>query len=59
MSGSDDRTLKLWDAETGAEVGTWNCGWPVQCVAFHPQQPDLAVAALTNGTLALIDLRIR
>ena len=31
-------SLKLWDAQSGAEQGSWNCGWPVQCVAFHPDE---------------------
>ena len=56
LSGSDDNTLKLWDAASGRELTSCNIGWAVHGVVFHPNQPNLAIAALANGTLALVDL---
>jgi hypothetical protein len=56
LSGSWDRTLKLWEATTGQEVASWEVGWPVYAVSFHPTTPHLIVAALQNGTLAVLDL---
>ena len=31
LSVSDDKTLKLWDLETGAEVGGFTCDAPASC----------------------------
>ena len=50
----------FWDhGPLGTELGSWNVGWPVRCIAIHPRQPHRVVAALTSGTLALLDTRVR
>ncbi len=36
VSGSDDKTLKVWDLETGALIGTFNCDGRVDCAAVAP-----------------------
>src|SRR5262249_27785895 len=59
LSGSDDRTLKLWEAEKGRELGSWVLGWRVHSISIHPRQRTRVVAALTNGTLALVDISNR
>ena len=59
LSGSDDNTLTLWDAETGAALATWNLGWPILGIFIHPKKPQLAVAAMANGILLLVDLNVR
>ncbi len=33
VSGSSDNTLKVWDLETGALIGTFNCEGIVDCAA--------------------------
>lgn len=45
-SGSADRTIKLWDSQTGQCLSTLkgHAGW-VWSVAFHPQHPWLASAS--------------
>ncbi len=33
ISGSDDKTLKVWDIETGALICTFTCEGSVDCAA--------------------------
>ena len=33
VSGSWDKTLKVWDLETGTLIGTFNCEGSVDCAA--------------------------
>ena len=33
VSGSEDKTLKVWDLETGALICTFNCEGSVDCAA--------------------------
>lgn len=42
VSSSSDKTIKLWDAQTGSELQTLegDCGW-VQSVAFSPETPPI------------------
>ncbi|MFZ4765454.1 MAG: WD40 repeat domain-containing protein, partial [Roseimicrobium sp.] len=68
LSGSYDKTLKLWDAASGQCLRTWSLPFPAYSVAWVPAAPDLwperahrqptqAVAvALANGTVLLFDL---
>ncbi len=36
VSGSWDKTLKVWDLETGALICTFNCEGRVDCAAVAP-----------------------
>ena len=36
VSGSSDNTLKVWDLETGALIGTFNCEGRVSYAAVAP-----------------------
>jgi WD40 repeat protein len=56
VSGSNDGTLRLWDAPSGREMAHVVLPFPALDVRFHPKDQALLVAALTNGTLALIRL---
>ena len=60
-SGSADRSIKVWDAETGREIktiggsdGKVNLGVPWS-VAFSPDGTAIA-AALATGTFPLLDI---
>ena len=59
LSSAADHTLKLWEITTGQEMDSWEVGWPVYAVSFHPITRHLVVAALQNGTLAVLDLHVR
>ena len=59
LSSAADHTLKLWEITTGQEMDSWEVGWPVYAGSFHPITPHLVVAALQNGTLAVLDLHVR
>jgi WD40 repeat protein len=41
-SGSDDNTVRLWDAETGSCKCTLRGNHPINCVAFSPDGKILA-----------------
>ena len=43
-SGSDDRTVKVWDLEPAKEVATLTLAEGVRSVAFSPDSPTLAIA---------------
>lgn len=55
VSGSSDKTVRVWDATTYAPRGTIDVGQPVQCVATRPfASTGLAIAAgATDGSLYL------
>ncbi len=36
VSASDDKTLKVWDLETGALICTFNCEGSLICAAVAP-----------------------
>lgn len=36
VSGSDDLTVKIWSVETGANLSSFDCTWPIRAVAFSP-----------------------
>ncbi|CAG8772765.1 16367_t:CDS:1, partial [Acaulospora colombiana] len=50
ISGSDNGTLRLWNAETGASIGSsWEGHtYPIQCVAFLPDGTRVISAALDD-----------
>ena len=35
VSGSDDRTVKVWDSQTGKEVSVLVCHRPIVCCCVH------------------------
>ena len=35
LSGSDDETVKIWDAQTGKEVSVLVCHRPIVCCCVH------------------------
>jgi WD40 repeat protein len=52
-SGSDDSTVKLWDARSGAELATLKGhGSPVFSMAFSPDGRTLACGS-ADGTIKL------
>ena len=55
-TGSDDCTIRLWDADTGLcqKILTGHQGWVVS-VAFHPHRSHLASGS-TDGTVRFWDL---
>jgi WD40 repeat protein len=50
-SGSQDRTIILWDVATGKATSTWTAPRPVESVAFSPDGKTLAAAAQTEVEL--------
>jgi WD40 repeat protein len=42
VTGSDDKTVRLWDAATGDEIRTWKAANAVTSVAFGPDGGRLA-----------------
>ncbi len=50
VSGSDDNTLRLWDAATGLGIQVLQVGTPLMDVAYGPQR---LVGAAEDGLLAI------
>ena len=56
LSGSDDKTIKLWELSTGREIRTFKgIDSQVTAVAFSPNG-QIALAGYMNGTLALWEI---
>jgi tetratricopeptide (TPR) repeat protein len=45
ITGSDDGTVKVWDAERGVELMTLNANIPILSVAFSPDGKSIAASA--------------
>ena len=59
-SGSDDRTLKLWDVATGKEQATLKGHTWSYCVAYSPDGKVLATGSLSPAnTIKLWDVQTR
>lgn len=59
LSGSYDKTVKLWDTETGKVIQRFNTHSIVNCVKFNPK-PDLhhmMLAGLANKKIVQFDTR--
>jgi ribosome biogenesis protein ERB1 len=48
-SASDDKTVRLWEVETGRQMGQWTVEDAVECVAFNPN-PEFLLLAFAVGT---------
>ncbi len=53
-SGSDDKTIKVWNAQTGQCVSTLNVDSPVLSISYSPSGDTLAVGCY-NGKVLLVD----
>ena len=53
-SGSWDKSLKVWNAETGTELSTLNVDSAVMSVAYSPSGDTVAVGCW-DGTVAIVD----
>jgi WD40 repeat protein len=50
-SGSNDKTIKLWDVASGASTATLACRFPVGSVAFSPDGQTLASGGGAGSTM--------
>ena len=53
-SGSDDKTIKVWNAQTGHCLSTLNVDSEVRGISFSPCGDTLAVGC-DNGNVLLVD----
>jgi hypothetical protein len=56
-SGSSDKTVKVWDSETGAVTATVDAGGPVLALDFNPTRPTLLVVGCMNNTHKIVDYK--
>ncbi len=57
VSASRDKTLKVWDLETGAVVATFNCEGPALCCAFAGDRR--IVAGDYSGRVHFLSLELK
>ena len=56
LSGSDDKTLRLWETNTGREIRSFIGHWrPVTCIAFSPDG-KFALSGSDDKTIRLWDV---
>lgn len=53
-SGSNDGTLRLWEARTGRCLRTWALGGPVVCVAWCPAPAARLLSAVVGKSVLLL-----
>jgi WD40 repeat protein len=56
VSASSDRTLKVWDLETGRPMATFSCDYPASCCTFAGAR--MAVAGDSSGRLHFLSLEL-
>ena len=56
VSASDDRTLKVWEIESGASIATFSCEASVRCCAFASD--TTIVAGDQSGRVHLLVLEM-
>ena len=56
VSGSFDKSVKLWNIETGACESTMSFDSPVLSVAYSPCGKTMAVGCKDDGTVAIVDV---
>eukprot|EP00762_Andalucia_godoyi_P005782 ANDGO_06989.mRNA.1 Protein tipD len=57
ITGSHDRTLKLWDVGTGYCIRTIPCGSSCNDVCFGPTGDDIVVSGHLDGSVRVFDAR--
>ncbi|KAI9229951.1 MAG: WD40-repeat-containing domain protein [Piptocephalis tieghemiana] len=56
LTTSYDRTIKLWDTETGKCIHSFTNGKVANCVAFHPDQPSTFLAGCADRRIIQWDM---
>eukprot|EP01104_Vermistella_antarctica_P013017 TRINITY_DN3870_c0_g1_i1.p1 TRINITY_DN3870_c0_g1~~TRINITY_DN3870_c0_g1_i1.p1 ORF type:complete len:307 (+),score=48.34 TRINITY_DN3870_c0_g1_i1:210-1130(+) len=54
-TGSEDGTIKIWDLRAPGPQRDYECGFPVNSVALHPNQTEL-ISGDQNGNVRVWDL---
>ena len=57
VSGSFDRSMKVWDLETGQCTGSFTNGSIINQVTFSEKEPFVVMSACKNRTVMQYDLR--
>jgi WD40 repeat protein len=57
VSASEDKTLKVWDLETGAVVATFTCDAAARCCAFAGDRR--IVAGDESGRVHFLSLQLK
>jgi WD40 repeat protein len=53
VSGSDDRTVAVWDFQTGQLLARLALDGPVRCLTWHPDAPFLVAGDLGGNLYGL------
>ncbi|EGR34571.1 protein disulfide isomerase family protein 3, putative [Ichthyophthirius multifiliis] len=57
ITGSQDKTIKLWDLNSGRSIETIQCTDAVKDVKYYPKDQNYIISALDNGYIEVHDLR--